>query len=434
MDLNLSCPRKLLPKQAEIFSSKARYRLYSGAFRAGKSFLGCHVAITQCLKYPKNFWLLGSQTIPMLEDTLIPLLFDELELYQKEIDKAGGGIQLIRKWNEQKKRLIFFNKSKAIFRGLERSAEGYTKLKSMTLGGWYIDEPVDVTHDTFRMLQGRLSLPGVEHIGILGGNPSAKSNWVYKTFFKDHYTDPDYMVVNTTSLDNIYVPEDYILDIKKWETTDIAYYRRYVLGKWGSLEGQVYGTFDRDVHVIEPFKIPEEWERYRGIDFGYTNPFCCLWIARDHDHNYYVYDEHYQAEMLLSDHVDIIKQKTGSQRIINTFADPSGKQERMELDRLGISNVPADNEVMAGIQEVQKKLRVKDNKKPSLYIFNTCTNIISEMESYRWQVSRGVVNDKEMPLDKDNHANDSLRYIIFSLSQMIDPEIIGDLSDLTSPY
>ena len=410
-------PREFLPKQREILNSDARYRFYSGAYGSGKTLLGCHIAITQCLQYPNNFWLMGCLTFPMLEDTVQRTFFEELDLYQKQIDDANGGIQLIEKWNETKKHLYLVTGSEIIFRSLEKASAAYAKFKSLNLGGFYIDEPVDVNQNVFRMLQGRLRLPNVPHIGIMGGNPSAKSNWVYKTFFEDHYTDPHYFVVNTTSLDNVYLPGDYIDDIEKWKTTDEAYYNRYVLGRWGALEGLVYNTFNRDAHVIKPFKIPAEWKRYRGIDFGYTNPFACVWIAIDHDENAYIYDEHYQSEMLIKEHALRIKEKSGDDKFLNTYADPSGKQERAELSSYGIYTAPANTDLIVGIQSVQKKLRIKENNKPSLYIFNTCKNVISEFEAYRWSISQGVANLKEAPLDKDNHALDAMRYVLFSMSK-----------------
>jgi len=155
-----------------------------------------------------------------------------------------------------------------------------------------------------------------------------------------------------------------------------------------------------------------------------------VWVAVDHDGRYYVYDEHYMTETLLGDHKRIIDEKTGDQQITMTFADPSGRMERMELAKMGLDTIPGDNDVMLGIHEVQKLLRVEVDDKPSLFVFNTCRNMINEFESYRWVVSRGMVNEKEMPHDKDNHLLDSLRYIIFSLSQEVPLETIGDLTSL----
>jgi len=46
-------------------------------------------------------------------------------------------------------------------------------------------------------------------------------------------------------------------------------------GKFASYYGAVYKNFNRSIHVIKPFRIPDGWTLYRGIDFGFTNPFVC---------------------------------------------------------------------------------------------------------------------------------------------------------------
>ncbi|MFR6332425.1 MAG: Terminase-like family protein, partial [Eisenbergiella sp.] len=51
-------------------------------------------------------------------------------------------------------------------------------------------------------------------------------------------------------------------------------------GSWDSFDGQVFTEFTDDpkgydtqcyTHVINPFRIPDDWLIYRGFDFGYAN-------------------------------------------------------------------------------------------------------------------------------------------------------------------
>ena len=39
-------------------------------------------------------------------------------------------------------------------------------------------------------------------------------------------------------------------------------------GNWDMLAGQYFSEFDRNVHVVEPFPLPEHWKRFRAIDYG----------------------------------------------------------------------------------------------------------------------------------------------------------------------
>jgi hypothetical protein len=61
-----------------------------------------------------------------------------------------------------------------------------------------------------------------------------------------------------------------------------------IKGYVAAFAGAVYKTFSRDTHVIKPFKIPNDWTRYRAIDWGFNNPFVCLWLAREPDRRWYV--------------------------------------------------------------------------------------------------------------------------------------------------
>ena len=74
--------------------------------------------------------------------------------------------------------------------------------------------------------------------------------------------------------------------------------KQEIYGDFIAFEGLVYKEFSRVVHVIDSFEIPEHWRRVRGIDFGFKNPFVCLFCALDEDNRLYIYDEHYYREKL----------------------------------------------------------------------------------------------------------------------------------------
>jgi len=52
-----------------------------------------------------------------------------------------------------------------------------------------------------------------------------------------------------------------------------------------------FPEFNPELHVCEPFKIPEHWRRWISVDNGYDHPFAWLWYAVDEDGNVYVYRE-----------------------------------------------------------------------------------------------------------------------------------------------
>lgn len=186
-------------------------------------------------------------------------------------------------------------------------------------------------------------------------------------------------------------------------------------GRFASYYGAVYRGFNRKIHLVEPFKIPSDWTLYRGIDFGFTNPFVCLWIARDKDENWYVYREYYRAKTGIREHIANIKARSVNEVYQGTFADPEDAGNRNELRRAGVTTQIARKDVARGIELVQSKLIVKANNEPSLFFFKTCKNTCREMAMYQYPKGTSANNPKDIPLSKNDHTVDALRYILYTV-------------------
>jgi len=190
-----------------------------------------------------------------------------------------------------------------------------------------------------------------------------------------------------------------------------------IRGRFASFYGAVYKTFSRRVHVIKPFEIPKEWRRYRGFDFGFTNPFVCLWLAQDKDENWYVYQEYYRAKTGIGDHIAAVKMLSSNENYIASFADPENAEDRAEMRKANILTKVARKDIAKGIEIVQSKLKIKENGKPSLFIFNTCKNTCREMATYHYPKGTSSKNPKDIPQQKDDHTVDGLRYILYSVEK-----------------
>ena len=244
-----------------------------------------------------------------------------------------------------------------------------------------------------------------------------------------------------TSYDNPYIKATELDNAKK-ELTDDTFQQEY-MADFRKYTGLVYKEFQREVHVVEAFDCPESWMVFRGIDFGSTNPTACLWIAVDSDENWYVLDEHYATGQTIDYHAGIINANKFSARVTQSYGDPSGAQWISEFAQRGIYITPANKEVGTnfnswvrfGIEKVSERLKVipgrashsisKSNQthegvsgSPSLYIFNNCTNVIREFETYRWKEKSVTqaqdLNEPDVPEKANDHAMDALRY--FSVS------------------
>ena len=180
--------------------------------------------------------------------------------------------------------------------------------------------------------------------------------------------------------------------------------------------GAVYKEFRKSIHVIDPFPIPRPWRKVRGLDFGYNNPTGCVWVARDRDNRFYVYDEHYRSQESLESHAKAIQKRDWNYEdpwYGPTYSDHYG-QERAQYALLGIPCTPAKKAINPGIELLRSLMMVKGDGKPQFCVFRNCENLIKEIQGYRWPEGSLGKNPKDEPIDKDNHLLDALRYAIFS--------------------
>lgn len=192
-------------------------------------------------------------------------------------------------------------------------------------------------------------------------------------------------------------------------------------GVFASFQGQVFKEWRVNLHICEPFQIPHDWKKIRGIDFGFNNPFCCLWIARNRDGCYFVYDEHFDTGRLnkyRSEQINARKWDYSSPDYGQTYSDHDA-QQRAEFAALGIHTQPARKSIEAGIERLRILMMPNEiTGEPRIKVFNTCENLIREIPRYRWSKPVGKEgnqkNAKNLPIPFDDHAVDAMRYGIYT--------------------
>ncbi len=187
------------------------------------------------------------------------------------------------------------------------------------------------------------------------------------------------------------------------------------------MEGLVY-QFDRRVHLCEPFTPDPSWERYGAIDFGVRNPFVFVLAAMDPaDQTLHVYRLHHQTEWTIRQHSEAIRALCDQwpQWIV---ADSEDRGSRLSLSReYGIHTVAAKKgkgSVRAGISAVAELLALDAQNKPHIVVHDSpqMQPLIHEFQSYRWATTNTKRDQPDMPLKKDDHCMDALRYMVQSLS------------------
>ncbi len=408
-----------------------KYSLYVGGIGSGKTLIGCITMLAMAVQTAGDY-LICRNFLPELKITTLKTFLEICPPALIEEYRVADGIVRIRASGNKVSNIIF------------RQLEEPDKLRSLNLSGFYIDESSQVSEAAFMLLQGRLRGPGLRK-GFMTTNPNGH-DWQYMWFVKqDLFTNPEakklFKLITAPSTENIHLPEGYIEAIMQtWSPERI---KREVEGSFDSFEGQVYSDFRRDVHVVEPFKIPKEWTKVIGIDHGYRNPAAWCWGAVDYDGNIFIYREFYKKEWLIKEIIHgkgtehgVLKMMKG-ESIEQARIDPSTRARRgttglSDWDAY-LENLPKDfplmlanNEKTAGIDRVKSYLKIDERtNKPRLFIFRDCYNLIEEMSKYRYRelgtAQQGMVEEKEEPRKVDDHILDALRYLIMSRPEAPSP-------------
>jgi hypothetical protein len=200
--------------------------------------------------------------------------------------------------------------------------------------------------------------------------------------------------------------------------------RRQLLdGDWDIKEGAAFTEFNRDIHVVEPFNIPNNWVKFRACDYGYGSYSAVLWFAVSPSEQLIVYRELYVSKVLATDLADMINElEAGDGGMRYGVLDSSlwhkrgdtGPSLAEQMIMKGCRFRPSDRSKgsrVSGKNEIHRRLQVDEyTEEPRIVFFNNCTNTVSQLPS--------IPLDKKNPEDVDtraeDHLYDALRYGIMS--------------------
>jgi hypothetical protein len=196
-----------------------------------------------------------------------------------------------------------------------------------------------------------------------------------------------------------------------------------MLCKRPSRENVVFARFDPDIHV-QSVDYDPNLPLYRALDFGFVNPFVCLWIQVGTDGDVHVIDEYVRSRATIDVHADEIKKRTpvAEEQVAATFCDPAGKSVNdvtgtstvRELRTLGISVRSRRSSILEGIELIRRAVR-SGSGQSTLIISSRCQRLIEAMQCYHYPHSNAT---GELPL-KDglyDHPIDALRYFFVNYS------------------
>ncbi len=296
--------------------------------------------------------------------------------------------------------------------GFKSCDQGREKFQGSSLDFvWFDEEPPKDIYDECKMRV-------IDKKGDIFGTmtPLKGLTFIYDEIYMNKYGSKEVWYEFMEWADNPYLDKKEIKALTESLSNDVIESRRY--GRFCVQSGLVYTEFDENVHVIEPFEVPPEWQNNISIDPGLNNPLSCHFYAVDYDDNVYVIAEHFIAGKEVSYHAEKIKEiarrlnwKTDKNGRLQALIDSAANQKTLAslksvtelFYEQGIAvNPHVNKDLFSGITRVKQYFKEK-----KIYIFRTCPNLIRELKGYWW-------GSGDVPVKRDDHALDELRYFIMS--------------------
>src|SRR6185503_4966115 len=297
----------LQPKQQLFRQAIEKYPVtfYGGAKGGGKSHGLRNIFLLRRFQYPGTDGAIFRRTYPELEANHIRPLFKQFP-------------RLRDYWNAAQRLLTLPNGSTLQFCycAREDDIDIYQGREFDDLG---IEEAGQWTETMIARLRGsnRTSKPGIKPRTALTGNPGGIGHGYLKRVFVQRRFKPDeipedYHFIQATVDDNAALMENDPDYVRRLEAEpNQALRRAFRYGDWEIFAGQYFQEISKDIHLIEPFKIPEHWNRFGAYDYGYNHPAAFGWFANDEDGNTYLYRELVKAQTRVDQFA----------RLVNAFGD-----------------------------------------------------------------------------------------------------------------
>lgn len=389
----------------DLMYDRAPELLLEGPAGTGKTRAVLTKLLLLCEKYPDIRVLIVRKTRESCTESLLVEWEGRVLPPDCYLTRTGGD-------RARRQRYRFANGSEMIVGGMDKSS----KVLSTQYDVIFAEEATELTEDDWETLTTRNRNNVMPYQQMIAScNPGPPTHWLNQRANRGAMRR-----LLSRHVDNPSVTPAYLATLER--LTGVRRKRLYE-GVWAAAEGMVYEEWDATAHLVDRFAIPAEWQRFRVVDFGYTNPFVCQWWAVDGDGRLYRYRELYRTQTLVADHAAEIARLSQGEVYTATVADHDA-EDRATLHAAGIPTIPAYKSVTVGIQAVQDRLRPAGDGRPRLFLLRDslvsrderlveaklplCTE--QEIDGYIWQKSADGRPVKEEPVKVNDHGCDAMRY------------------------
>ena len=285
MEINFT-PTIKQDKVFELFEDEDTTEiLFGGGVGAAKTYLMSSLITIKCLQYEGiRVGLCRNELTTLKKTTVVTLISEVFPNFGLVRDEHYN-------YNQIEGKIKFYNGSEIVFQELRHipSDPNYTRLGGLLLTFAVIDEAGETEAKGKEILQSRIGrwrneTYKIKPLLVMTCNPSR--NFLYEDFYMANKegTLPYYRkFVNATGLDNPYLSESYIENLKRTLTTSEV--NRLLLGNWESQDSPDNLVSSDDILEMydHSININNDDTRYISADIAFKQDGCVLFVWEGND-------------------------------------------------------------------------------------------------------------------------------------------------------
>ncbi len=190
--------------------------------------------------------------------------------------------------------------------------------------------------------------------------------------------------------------------------------------------GLIYESFNDKLHRVPRFAIPDDWQRFVGMDFGGVNTVALFYAQEPHTGRLFLYKEYHEGHRTAKEHVqEMLKDEPMIPYTVG--GSKSEGQWRDEFAAGGLAvRPPVISDVEVGIDRVYGA-----HKRGEIVVFDDMGGYLDEKGRYSRKLDQNGKPTEEIE-DKDEfHHMDAERYIIGWIN---DPNSVQIVNNPVSGY
>jgi phage terminase large subunit len=263
------------------------------------------------------------------------------------------------------------------------------------------------------------------------GTAKGYNHWYHTLEYAKQEDNKRWFYLEATWRDNPLVDPAWIAQERKEaeERGELDTFMQEVELQFRTIQGAVYPSFDRRLHVITPsgkrddgsiIVVPDEGILYGTWDFGWTegHPTAFNLILIDGQGRRFVIDEIHGTEIEMDDVIEMIRMKVGDRRLVGIVGDSARPDLIAYARSKGLPMIEAPKKqgsVVAGItllkQKLKPKIQILGLPEPEYYFLSTCKHTIYQFENYKYKENKPDRPASELPMKQDDDHPDGIRYL-----------------------